>query len=359
MKQKITTIVLTLVFSFFNFFQAFAQYEFEAIEEVSCSQIKNQNKTGTCWSFATASFLESEVMRMGKGNVNLSEMFVVRGIYKEKAKNYVLRQGKANFSQGSLAHDLLNITAKYGLVPETVYPGKAESDIHNHTELENVLKGFLDGLLKTKRLSNKWPAAFESIIDHYLGPLESSFYHDGKKMDAKSFADAMGIDPANYVHLTSFTHHPFDSKFILEIPDNFSNGSFENIPIDKLLKILNKALDKGFTVAWDGDVSEKGFSSKEGIAVLPVDEKREDLFSTPGEEIEVNQYNRQEHFESYSTTDDHLMHIVGKSKDQDGTIYYKIKNSWGTIGPYLGYLYMSEAYFKMKTVSITLHKDAL
>ena len=341
-------------------FCAVAQYEFKHDKELDCTAIKNQNRTGTCWSFATSSFIESELMRMGHGQVDLSEMYVVRSIYKDKAMNYVLRQGKANFSQGSLAHDLLNITAKNGVVPQAVYSGMINDETaHDHSELENVLKGFLDGLIKSKKLSAKWPVAFNAVLDAYLGPIENKFQYEGKKYTPQTFRESMGIIPEDYIHLTSFSHHDFNSSFILEIPDNYSNGSFYNVPLDEMVKHVDHAIKKGFTIAWDGDVSEKGFSSKEGIAVLPIDVKREDLFQKPGAEMEVDQVIRQQMFQSYETTDDHLMHIVGTAKDQEGNKYYIIKNSWGEIGPFKGYLYMSEAYLRMKTVSVTMHKDGM
>lgn len=337
-----------------------AQYDFTHTRDIACTGIKNQASTGTCWSFATASFLESELMRKGFKDINLSEMYVVRNIYRDKAFNYVMRQGKANFSQGSLSHDLIRAIAKHGIVTEESYSGLLNGEkAHNHTEMENGLKGFLDGIMESRRLSSKWPVAFEGILDAYLGKAPGKFAYQGKSYTPESFADYLGINPGDYVSLSSFTHHPFYEKFILEIPDNYSNGMYFNVPLDELLRLIDTAVEKGYSVAWDGDVSEKSFSATEGIAVLPVDAKRSDLFTAPGKEIEVTQALRQEHFESYSTTDDHLMHIVGKARDKNGTEYYIIKNSWGEISPYKGYLYMSKAYVAMKTIAVMMHRDAL
>lgn len=337
-----------------------AQYEFKIKEQIECTEIKNQAKTGTCWSFASSSFIESEMIRLGKGTHDLSEMFVVRNIYKDKARNYMLRQGKANFSQGSLAHDLMRIMAQDGMVPESVYSGLLEGEeSHNHSEMEKGLKGYLDGVRKSKRLSTKWDEAFESIIDVYMGKAPARFTYEGKSYTPKEFANSYGLNPDNYMHITSFSHHAFGEDFILEIPDNYSNGSFYNTEIEKLMNIVDVALSNGYTIAWDGDVSEKGFSSQNGMAILPVDDSREDLFTSPGEEMEVTQENRQAAFESYSTTDDHLMHIVGISVDKNGNKYYIIKNSWGERGPAKGFLHMSVPYMAMKTVSITIHKDAV
>ena len=335
-------------------------YNFTPINNVECTSIKSQGKTGTCWSFATASFLESEVMKNGQQKTDFSEMFVVRNIYLDKAQNFVLRQGKANFSQGSLSHDLMNIAATRGMIPEAVFSGlSSENEAHNHSELSNVLTGFLKGLIKTKTLSPKWKNAVSSILDVYLGSVPSEFDFNGKKYTPVSFAKEMGIEENNYLNFTSFTHHPFYQDFILEIPDNYSNGSFYNVPLINLSSIVDEALKNGYSVAWDGDVSEKGFSRDDGLAILPTDSENENLFKTIVSERKVNQEIRQAGFESYATTDDHLMHLVGSAKDQNGNKYYLIKNSWGEIGPYKGYLYMSEAYFNMKTVSIMVNKNAL
>jgi bleomycin hydrolase len=340
--------------------QLAAQYKFTVKDELQCTEIKNQQRTGTCWSFSTVSFLEAELIRMGKTPYDLSEMYIVRNIYKDKARNYVLRQGKANFSQGSLNHDVIRALSFGGIIPESIYSGKLDGEsMHDHSEMERALKGMLDGILKGKRLSNKWMGAFECILDTYMGSVPERFTFEGKSYTPESFTESLGINPADYVTLTSFSHHPFYESFILEIPDNYSNGSYFNIPLDELQAIADYALSNGYTVAWDGDVGEKGFSAGKGIAVIPADESKEDLFDQPIEEAKVDQQMRQEAFESYATTDDHLMHLTGTAVDQKGTKYYITKNSWGEISPYKGFLYMSSSYFRMKTVGIMVHKDAI
>jgi len=351
---------LSLLIVFVLFFSGLqAQYEFKEEKRVQCSEIKNQQRTGTCWSFATSSFIESELKRKGL-DVDVSEMFIVRKVYEDKAFNYVMRQGKANFSQGSLSHDLMRTVAREGIVPEKNYMGrKSVQESFNHTEMEKGLKGFLDGVIAAKHPTNKWRKAVSAVLDVYLGKVPQDFKINGKKYNAIALRDMLQLKDEEFVSLTSFTHHPFYSDFILEIPDNYSNGKFKNVPLDELKSIVDHALSKGYSIAWDGDVSEKGFSHKNGIAILPVDNKREDLFTVPGEEIKVTQSVRQEAFESWSTTDDHLMHLVGKSVDQDGTAYYLIKNSWGDENQHEGYLYMSESYFLMKTVAIMVNKNGL
>ncbi len=340
---------------------AMAQYTFSTEKMAPCTQVKNQQKTGTCWSFATTSFLESEAIRMGEQDVDLSEMFVVHNIYKDKAINYVLRQGKANFSQGALAHDLIRAVTEHGVVPESVYSGREnEEEVYNHSELEKGLKGFLDGVISAKKIdSQNWQDAVDAILDVYMGDAPQSFVVEGDMMmDAKRYARKLKLDVKDYVNLTSFSHHPFYNSFILEVPDNYSNGSFYNLPIDDLMNTIEFALMEGYTVAWDGDVSEKGFSAKEGLAILPVTQS-EEQWKQPVAEQSVTQQTRQDGFMNYSTTDDHLMHMVGIALDQKGNKYFIIKNSWGEISDYKGFLYMSEAYVRAKTVGVLLHKNAI
>ncbi len=337
-----------------------AQYSFTVDKEIKNTPIKNQQNTGTCWSFATCSYLESELLHQNNLENDLSEMFVVRNIYIDKAKNYVLRQGKANFSQGSLSHDFVRVIGQKGIVPESVYSGKTSGDkVHNHTELVAVLKGMLDAVIKQKRPSDKWEDALESVLDVYLGKVPERFEENGVSYTPMRYAASLGLDPTNYLSITSFTHHPYFEKFILEIPDNYSNQSYYNLPFETLERLVDRSIDLGYSIAWDGDVSEPGFSAEAGIAILPEDPKRKDLFTVIGREMDFSVQKRQQAFENYSTTDDHLMHIVGIAHDQAGNKYYKIKNSWGERGTHRGYLFMSEAYFKMKTISVMLNKKVL
>lgn len=336
------------------------KYEFTIVHSIPRTDVKAQGSTGTCWSFATASFIESEAMRQNKGQHNISEMFIVKNIYKDKAFNYIMRQGQANFSQGALAHDFIHSADVHGFVPEEVFSGMEDGQTkHNHGEMEAILKGVLDAVTKRSKPSEKWQTAVNQILDVYLGESPERFTYQDKSFSPKEFADSLGFKGEDYVSLTSFTHHPFYEDFVLEIPDNFSNGSFYNVPIDDVIKTIDAAIENGYSVAWDGDVSEKGFSSKMGIAVLPKEPGRKDLFTKPGEEIIVDQEQRQDNFLGFKTTDDHLMHLVGISRDQDGNKYYVIKNSWGDVGPHSGYLHLSEAYVRAKTIAVIVHKDAV
>ena len=335
-------------------------YGFEIEKSCEVNPIQSQGSTGTCWCFATASFIESELLRKNKGTHHFSEMFTVKNIYLAKAENYLLRQGKAQFSEGALAHDFLNAIEKHGLVPESVYDGLSEGEKrHDHGELSSALKGMLDALTKRSTLSDHWQSGLNGVLDAYLGSSPERFDYQGRSYSPLELSKELGYNRDDYVSMTSFTHHPFGKSIVLEIPDNFSNGSFLNLPIDDLVQTIDKAIANGYTVAWDGDVSETGFSANKGMAVLPANGSRKDLYKHIGEERSVTQADRQKTFMSHSTTDDHLMHLVGISRDAAGNKYYVIKNSWGEIGPYKGYLHMSEAYVRAKTIAIIVNKDVV
>ena len=343
---------------------------FTTVKKLPATGIKNQARTGTCWSFATVSFLESEAMRLGKDSLDLSEMFMVRHVYPPKARHYVRFHGMASFGSGSLAHDAMRVFRDYGAVPESVYSGKfVGQSKHNHGEMDAVLKGVLDAVIKNRgrKLSNVWLNAVNAILDTYLGKIPEKFNYNGKTYTPKSFAKEIGINPDDYLELSSFTHHPFYAQFMLEVPDNWSAGQCYNLPLDDLMAVIDNAIDNGYSIAWDGDTSEKGFNAKEGVAILPLKEwddrtkaEKDTLCKAPEPEKVVTQEYRQETFDNYKSTDDHLMHIIGITKDQNDTRYYITKNSWGTKEKGNGgFINMSESYVRAKTISILVHRDAV
>lgn len=335
-------------------------YVFTADCLIPATAVKDQGRTGTCWSFATASFFESEVQRKGGPAVDLSEMFIVRNMYARKARNYLLRQGKTNFGEGALAHDYVNMAGEFGLIPEEAFPGRLPDESgHDHGELEAALRGMLDALVARNRLSTHWPAAVDGVLNAYLGRPPATFEWEGRTWTPQEFRQHLGIRPEEYIHLTSWSHHPFGQSFVLEIPDNISQGSFYNVPLDALVSAMDQALDRGYSVAWDGDVSEPGFLANEGFAVLPSADGSQGWRNAPAEEPVVDQAVRQAGFESLATTDDHLMHVVGRVRDQHGRPYYVAKNSWGPGGRHAGQVYLSEGYVRMKTIAITIHGDAV
>ena len=385
--HKIITSLLLLFAITIGFHAANAQnetgYQFEVTKEIKTSPVKDQQRTGTCWSYATTSFLETEILRMGKPEVILSPMFFVKSAYLDKVDRYVRFHGTNNFGQGGQAHNVMDAIARHGMIPESIFSGKNYGEeIHVHSEMEGIVRGMIDAVIKNRnrKLSTAWRPAIESVLDIYLGQTPERFTYNGKEYTPSAFAKDMGINPDDYIEISSYTHHPFYEQIVLEIPDNWAHKGYYNLPIDELVEVINYAIDEGFSVCWDGDVSEKGFVHSKGLAVVPevkvaemkdseqakwadvpADKLMEEIYSFKSivPETQVTQKLRQITFDNYQTTDDHLMHLVGTSKDQNGTQYYIIKNSWGTKNPYDGYLHMSEQFVRLKTVAIMVHKDAL
>ena len=341
-------------------------YKFTEVIDLEATPVISQGRTGTCWSFSSTSFLESEIIRTTGKQIDLSEMYTVRNTYPKKAENFVMRQGKAQFSEGGLAHDVMNSVAEFGLVPQSAFSGLDMGVTgHNHAELVAVLKSMLETYIDNpgRKLSPKWRDAVSAVLDIYLGENPSTFNYEGTSYTPQSFLEMTGLQPGDYVNITSFSHAPFYEKFILNIPDNWSYGSFNNVPLDELMQTIDHALENGYTVELDCDVSERTFSSKDGVAVIPRDAEN-NIKALQGlyPEKNITQAYRQQEFENYTTTDDHLMHITGILRDQNGNKYYKVKNSWGTDesrNANGGYVYFSESYMRLKAISITLHKDAV
>ncbi len=355
-----------------------SEYKFEPVKTHAASTVKNQGRTGTCWSFSTLSFLESELMRKGK-NIDLSEMWIVRCAYIEKAINYVRMRGKANFDEGAEFHDIPAIARKYGLVPEAVYSGlKNGETTYNHKEMVSMLKAALDALIEAETLSPNWQNAISAMIDAYLGTAPSTFNYDGKSYTPASFYTFTDLKLDEYVFVTSFTHHPLYSSFAIEVPDNWSMQSAYNVSLEELTDLAKNTVKNMQSFAWASDVSEKGFSFSNGLGIVPVHdslikqegkdnkffntagaERKSTAFDKPMPEKQIDAAARQAAFDMQTTTDDHGMHAVGLYQDQNGTQYFKIKNSWGTSNYTQGYLFVSENYFKYKTICIMVHKDAL
>lgn len=379
MKSLILSCVLALSAS-----AVFGQgYQFTEVVKVPATPVKNQAATGTCWCFATTSFMESELLRMGKGTYDLSEMFIVRQKYMNQLQDNYLRRGEGNIGQGSLSHTFMNAYRQVGIVPEEVYTGiNYDSDRHNHGEMVRFMHALADVAVKAKQRSPEYDKLIENLFDTYLGKLPEKFTYKGKEYTPKSFAESLGLNMDDYIELTSFTHHPYYVKFDVEVPDNWEHSLMYNLPLDKMMETVDYALNNGYTVCWDGDVSEKGFSFTNGVAINPEVKKVEDLsgtdrarfeklgekerleevfkFEHPYPEINVTPEVRQAGFESFVTTDDHLMHVTGITKDQNGTKYYITKNSWGTDrNKFGGYLNMSESFVRAKTIYVMVHKDAI
>lgn len=327
--------------------------------------------------------MESELIRMGKGEYDLSEMFIVRQKYMNQLADNYLRRGNGNIGQGSISPSWMTAFQQVGIVPEEVYGGiNYDSKTHNHTELEGYMSAIAGQAVKMKQRSPEYYELINSLFDIYMGKLPEAFVYNGKEYTPKSFAESLGLNMDDYVMLTSFTHKPYYEKFELEIPDNWEHARMYNLPLDEMMAATDDALKNGYTVCWDGDVSEKGFSFTNGVAINPEVTKMDDYsqtdrarfenmktgerleevykFEHPYPEIDVTPEIRQEGYESFVTTDDHLMHITGLTKDQNGTKYYITKNSWGTErNRFGGYINMSESFVRAKTVYVMMHKDAL
>lgn len=356
------------------------EYEFKTIKENPVTSVKNQYRSGTCWCFSAISFVESEILRTKGIETDLSEMFVVGKSYHDRAVKYVRVDGHLNFAAGSSFGDVFHVIKDYGIVPQEAMPGfNYGTDKPEHSELDAALKGYVEAIVKNpnKKLSTAWVNGFDGIVAAYFGEYPEGFSVNGTEYTPESYRDYLGINTDDYVNLTSFTHHPFYEPFILEVCDNWRWDSAYNIPIDELMAVMYNAIDKGYTIAWGSDVSEKGFT-RNGIAVVPVEqdakpaagsdqekwvgkaaEKPEEVKSELPEEMTITQEMRQEGYDRKTTTDDHGMHIYGLAQDQNGTTYFIVKNSWGEAGKYKGIWYASDAFVRYKTLNIVVHKNAL
>jgi bleomycin hydrolase len=317
---------------------------------VEHSPVISQGSTGTCWSFTATSFLESEILRKGYPESDLSEMFFVYHTYMNKAKRYLLFHGNNNFGQGGQAHDVMDVLRVHGMVTDEAFPGKKVDDRHQHRSLAKEIREKVDEMNSNRKdFSVEEIKNLNSVLENHLGELPKKFKTENGRFSPVEFREEYKIDPDDFVELTSYTHHPFYTSFVLEVPDNWSHALYYNLPIDELVQVMVHALENDFTVCWDGDTSEKTFSHKNGIADLPEKQKGK-----------VTQKLRQETFYDRSTTDDHLMHVVGLSEDENGQLGFYTKNSWGAdSNNFGGYLNLTEDYVRLKTIAIMVHKDAI
>ena len=349
---------------------AFSQetgYTFTMKKDLACTPVKNQNASSTCWCFSGISMLESELLRVGKKPFDLSEMFIVRHTYEKKAQMYARMHGSSSFSGGGEYGDLLNGIREVGLVPDAAYPGLNYGEVkHNHGEMDAALKGYMDAVIKSSKLTTAWFPGLNGILDAYLGKNPESFTYDGKTYSPASFTKELGINPDDYVLLTSFTHHPFYKQCVLELPDNWAAGSFYNLPLDELMQVIDNSVANGYSIGWASDMSDKGFSMKQGVAIIPEknwSEMTEDevskAFNGPHPEKVITQEMRQKEFDNYTTTDDHGMHILGLATDQAGNTFYKVKNSWGVMGKYDGFIFVSRPFIMLRTTNIMVNKNAI
>jgi len=329
---------------------------------LAATPVKNQAITGTCWCFSTTSLVESQCLKNKLGEMDLSEMFVVRNIYKEKAKNYILRQGHAQFSEGGLGHDMIRATALYGALPESVYSGLLPGNkMHNHQKMVGALKTYLDTIVKIVPAPKNWLEGYEKILNEHMGIPPAKVEMGGREITPEMYATKfLQFNADDYVNITSFTHQPYYKPFVIQVPDNFSSGAYYNLPLNEMTALVKSALQKGFTVMWDADVSNNGFRQDVGYALFLKPGRnytKEEFIPDTGEQP-YDENIRQELYENLTTQDDHLMHIVGIEKSKEGKDFFIVKNSWGLIGPFKGYIKVSEAYFAINTISLVVPKGA-
>lgn len=364
-------------------YPAAAQFEFKTVKELPISSVKNQHRSSTCWCFSTLSYFESELMRLGKGEMDFSEAFVVNKTMMDRAEKAVRTHGDVSFSPGGFAYDVAYCWKHYGIIPQEAMPtmGTLYGDsLPNNNELDKIAESYVSAIAKSdaKKLSPLWKQGLQSIYDTYLGKCPEKFTYKGKEYTPQSYAASLGLNMDDYVSITSFTHHPFYEKMVIEVQDNWRWDLAYNVPMDEMMKIIDNAVNKGYTLAWGADVSELGFS-RNGIGQLPdvksaefsgSDQarwtgltsdwsKREFLTSKPLPEIKATQELRQLGYDNWETTDDHGMLIYGIAKDQNGKEYYMAKNSWGTDNQYKGTWYFTKTFVAMKTIDVMVHKDAI
>jgi bleomycin hydrolase len=354
------------------------------VKDIAATPVKDQKESGTCWSFSGISLIESELLRQGRGTYDLSEKFVIRCNYLRKAERYVRMHGKSNFSPGGEANDVTQVIEKFGIIPEINYPGTnndGTSDFTKMSDLDQALLTFVDSLVSCSKeyINYTWQKEFSLILDKYLGSVPDNFNFNGKDYTPKSYAEFLGFSASNYALLTSFTHHDYYKPFVLEVPDNWTGEKVYNLPLNELVETIDSALNNGYTASWAVDITEEGFNFEDGVAyvsdivVTPgklnsISEKNGDIQVSNISEFDfhkkvcepvINDSIRQEAFNNYSTTDDHLMQIVGYAYNKFGQKYYYVKNSWGPENPFKGYLFVSEQYFRFKTISIMMNKKAV
>lgn len=346
------------------------KYKFKTIINVDASPVKNQGSSGTCWSYSGNSFLESEMMRTTDGFVDISEIYTARCAYIERARNYVRMHGNVGWGDGAELHDVVQVYGKYGALPYEAYTGlNYGTEKNRFGEMQAALKGFLEGIVKNKngQLTKNWMPAFTAALDAYLGEVPESFEYKGQTYTPKSFADkVVGLNANDYVEMSAFQYAPLYKPTMLMVPDNWSLQSIWNIKMKEMTEAVDNALERGYTVAWATDVSERYFSWKNGVAIVPEKdyvamtvEERKTMFDGPKPERKITAKDREDAFDNYTTTDDHGMHIVGLAEDQNGNEYYMVKNSWGDKNDYKGYLYVSKTFFEYKTTAILMNKNAL
>ncbi len=351
MKRIILFVLLTCTCTFY--LKAQKAEDFDVFIQVKTTPLKDQQSSGTCWSFATTSFLETEALRLGKDSVSISPIYYVPPAYLGKAEKFIESGGESYFDAGDLTFSVIDAYKKYGAIPESVYVGRVQGDWqHDHLEMDNLLAAMVESIGKSgygRIKPYSWKKSIQAVLNAYLGSPPATFLYQNKLHSPQSFAkECIGIDPAQYIEITSYKNGKFYEMFELKIPANWNNNKYLNLPIGDFEKVIDEALNNGFSLAWDGDATESEFDFETGIAKLSDEE----------ELIKITQELRQSTFDDKSTTDDHNMHIIGRAKDKSNKLYYVLKNSEGN-NKANGYIFMTKNALLLKTISLLIHKDGI
>ncbi|MEO8768856.1 MAG: C1 family peptidase [Ferruginibacter sp.] len=339
--------------------------DFTLLKNNAATSVKNQQSTGTCWAFSATSLLESQLLKNNLGTFDLSEMFTVRNMYVEKANNYILRQGHAQFGEGGLGHDVIRSISKYGAMTQEAYSGlKPGETTLDHQKLVKELQEYLDGLLKSNGhpIAQDWLTGYNKILDNYMGPVPANFIYNGKTYTPTEFSkNVMNFNADDYVNITSFTHQPYYQSFVVQVPDNFSNGYYYNLPLNEMIDVVKSSINSGYSLLWDADVSNNGFRPGKGLGLFFDQSAKisKDSVKADMQEAQWDPAIRQNLYEELVTQDDHLMHITGLEKSKGGKTFFIVKNSWGSAGPFNGYINVSESYFAINTITLVIPKAAL
>ena len=342
-------------------------YTFTIKKELGHTPVKNQNETSTCWSFSGVSFFESELIRMGKKPLDLSEMYIVRETYKKKANEYARRRGGCSLSGGGEYSDLLSISREDGLIPDAIYPGLKEGQKdHDHDALDMIIKNYMQDHIKSPDKINMWYPGFNGILDEHLGTVTQSFEYEGKTYTPETFTKELGINPDDYIIFSSYSNHPLYKQFVLQVPNYYNNGTCYNLPLDEFMEVIDNAILEGFSIAWASKMNGRSFSMKKGAAIVPekswnemTEAETAKAFSGNNPEKVITQEVRQKEFDHYTFTGDHGMHIIGMAEDQNGTTFYKVKNSWGPTGKYDGFIFASRSFVMLTTTNCMVNKNAI
>ena len=358
---------------------------FTTVKEIPITSIKDQNRSGTCWAYSTLSYFEAEILKATGKTYDLCESFVANKTYMDRAIQVTRLHGDCQFAQGGSAYDVLYCLRNYGICPEDAmpFPGSLYGDsLNNFNEFFSVLSPYVEAVSKNKasKMSNQWKKGLQGILDAYLGECPEKFSYNNKTYTPEEFVNSLGINLDDYVSITSFSHKKPYTQFPVEVQDNWRNPLSWNLPIDDMMRVIDNAIQNGYTVAWGGDVSEDGFTRK-GLAYA-IDSKKTqslagsdmarwlkltrtektnllDSLGCKVPEITPTPERRQERYDNWELTDDHGMLIYGIAKDQNGKEYYMVKNSWGETGDYKGIWYMTKAFICDNTMDYLVNKNAI